>query len=60
MRMLLSNLRFTASVLAAVVVTAVFAFLLDAALEIVLSMLFLGLVTAVAEYVIASRDRPLS
>ena len=47
---------FTISVLCAVAVTAALAFVFDASFQIVVSMLVLGLFTAIAEYVMRSRD----
>jgi len=55
-RALIGNVGFTISVLCAVAVTAAFAFVFDASFQIVVSMLVLGLFTAIAEYVVRSRD----
>jgi hypothetical protein len=57
-RALFSNLGFTISAFLAVAVTAVFAFLFEASLEVVLSMLAIGSCTAIAEYVLRSRQQP--
>jgi hypothetical protein len=58
MRAIFSNLGFTISVFLAVAVTAGFAFAFDATQEIVVSMLAVGLFTAIAEYVMRSRQQP--
>ena len=55
MRTLLSNPDFTTSVFLAVAITCLFAFVLEATLEVVANMLVIGGVTAVAEHVM--RDR---
>jgi hypothetical protein len=57
MRTLLSNPEFAASVLIAVAITCLFAFVLKATLEVVGSMLAIGGATAIAEYVMRNRKR---
>jgi hypothetical protein len=57
-RALFSNFDFTICVFVAVAITAAFAFVLEAPLEIAVSMLVLGLFTAIAEHVMRSRQRP--
>ena len=57
MRTLLSNPEFAFSVLIAVAITCLFAFVLEATLEIVASMLVIGGVTAVAEYAMRNRKK---
>ena len=57
MRALFANSGFAISVFLAVAITAGLAFIFEASLEIVLSMLGMGLVTAISEYVMQSRQR---
>jgi thiamine transporter ThiT len=57
-RALLSNVGFTISVLIAVVVTVVFAFVFGASSALVVTLLVLGLVTAIAEHVMRLRQQP--
>ncbi len=57
MRTLLSNSGFTISVFVAVAITVFFAFVFEASFEVVVSMLVIGIVTAIAEYVIRSRQQ---
>jgi hypothetical protein len=54
LRALLTNHGFTISVFFAVVVMAMFAFVLEASQELVATLLVLGFLTAVAEYVLRS------
>jgi uncharacterized membrane protein len=54
-RSLFSNQGFVISVFLAVAITAVFAFVFEAAFEVVVSMLVVGVFTAIAEYVTRSR-----
>jgi hypothetical protein len=54
MRALLTNHGFTIAVFAAVAVTAMFAFVLEASQELAATLLILGILTAVAEHVIRS------
>ena len=49
---------FAISVFLAVAVTAGFAFIFEASLEIVVSMLVMGVATAIAEYVMLARQQP--
>ena len=55
-RTLFSNLGFTISVLLTVAVTAAFAILFEASLELVVSMLAVGFSSAIAEYVCGLAD----
>ena len=52
--MLISNLGFTTSVFLAVAITAVFAVVFETTFEMVVSMLVVGVLTAIAEYVMRS------
>jgi hypothetical protein len=52
---LLTNHGFTISVLVAVGITAVFALVFDASQQLVLTLLILGVFTAVMEYVLRSK-----
>jgi hypothetical protein len=54
LRALLTNHGFTISVLVAVAITAAFAFIFGASQELVATLLSLGILTAVAEYVLRS------
>ena len=54
MRALLTNHGFTISVFVAVAITAMFAFVFEASQELVATLLVLGILTAVAEYVFRS------
>ena len=54
MRALLTNHGFTISVFVAVAITAMFAFVFEASQELVATLLILGILTAVAEYVLRS------
>ena len=54
MRALLTNHGFTISVFVAVAITAMFAFVFEAAPELVAALLVLGILTAAAEYVMRS------
>jgi hypothetical protein len=54
-RRLFADLGFTISVFLAVTITAAFAFVFDAPLQLVISMLVMGLFTAIAEYRMRSR-----
>lgn len=58
MRAVLSSLNFTIPVLVAVAIATVFAFVLEAPLEIVMAMLVLGAVTAFTEYRMRSSAKP--
>jgi hypothetical protein len=58
MRAVFSDFGFTISVFLAVAVTVGLAFVFEATQEIVGSMLALGLLTAIAEYVMRSRQQP--
>ena len=58
MRAIFANSVFAISVFLAVATTVGFAFAFDATQEIVASMLVIGLFTAIAEYVIRSRQQP--
>jgi hypothetical protein len=51
---LLTNHGFTIPVFVAVAITAMFAFLFEASQELVATLLLLGILTAVAEYVFRS------
>ena len=51
MRTLLTNHGFTISVFFAVAITAIFAFVFEASQELVATLLVLGILTALAEYV---------
>jgi hypothetical protein len=53
-RALLTNHGFTISVFVAVAITAMFAFVFEAAPELVAALLVLGILTAAAEYVMRS------
>jgi hypothetical protein len=53
---LLTNYGFTISVFVAVATTATFAFVFEASQEIVATLLVLGILTAVAEYVFRTRS----
>jgi hypothetical protein len=57
-RALFSNLLFTISVSLAAAVTVAFAFHFEASLELVVSMIAAGSSTALAEYVVRSRQQP--
>jgi membrane protein implicated in regulation of membrane protease activity len=57
-RDLLADFGLTTSVFLAVAITAAFAFIFDAPLQLVGSMLVMGLFTAVAEYRMRSRQQP--
>jgi hypothetical protein len=57
-RELLADFGFTISIFLAVAITAGFAFILEAPLQLVLSMLVMGRVTANLEYVMRSRQQP--
>lgn len=57
MRSLLLNTEFSISVLLAVAISCLFAFVLEATFEVVASMLVTGVVTAIAEYVMRNRNR---
>ena len=54
MRALLTNYGFTISVFIAVAITAMFAYAFEAPQELVATLLVLGILTAVAEYVFRS------
>jgi putative effector of murein hydrolase len=54
LRALLTNHGFTISVFVAVAITVMFAFLFGASQELVATLLVLGILTAVAEYVFRS------
>ena len=54
LRALLTNHGFTISVFVAVAITAMFAFVFEASQELVATLLVLGILTAVAEYVFRS------
>ena len=54
LRALLANHGFTISVFFAVAITAMFAFVFEASQELVATLLVLGVLTAVAEYVFGS------
>ena len=54
MRALLTNHGFTISVFVAVAITVMFAFLFGASQELVATLLVLGILTAVADYVFRS------
>ena len=54
MRALLANHGFTISVFVAVAITAMFVFVFDASQELAATLLVLGILTAVAEYVLRS------
>ena len=56
MRALLTNHGFTISAFVAVAITAMFAFVFDVSQELVATLLVLGILTAVAEYVFRSRS----
>jgi hypothetical protein len=55
MRTLLLSPEFTISVLVAVAITCLFAFVLEATVEVVASMLTIGVVTAISEHVMRNR-----
>ena len=57
-RELFANSGFVISVLLAVAITVGFAFFFEASFQIVVSMLVLGLFTAIAEYVMRARRQP--
>ena len=54
MRALLTNHGFTISVFVAMAITAMFAFVFEASQELVATLMVLGILTAVAEYVFRS------
>jgi hypothetical protein len=56
-RAMFSNLGFTISVFVTVAIAVGFAFVFGAEEEVVASMLVLGLVTAIVEYVMRSRQQ---
>jgi hypothetical protein len=56
LRALLTNHGFTISVFVAVAITAMLAFVLEASHELTVTLLVLGILTAVAEYVFRSRS----
>jgi membrane-bound acyltransferase YfiQ involved in biofilm formation len=56
MKGLLGNYAFIISILTAVVIVAVFAFLLDAPRPLVCAMLVLGAFTALLEHILHSRN----
>jgi hypothetical protein len=56
LRRLLTNHGFTISVFVAVAITAMLAFVLEASHELTVTLLVLGILTAVAEYVFRSRS----
>jgi uncharacterized membrane-anchored protein YitT (DUF2179 family) len=56
LRALLTNLGFTISIFVAVAITAMFAFVFEASQELVATLLAVGILTAVAEYVFRSRS----
>ncbi len=56
LRALLANHGLTISVLVAVAITTAFAFVFGASQELVETLLILGILTAVAEYVLRSRQ----
>lgn len=56
LRALLTNHGFTISVFVAVAITAMFAFVFEASQELVATLVVLGILTAVAEYVFRSRS----
>ncbi len=58
MRSLFSSLDFTLSVFLVVAITTGLAFVFDAAAELVVSALAVGIFTAVAEYVMRARRQP--
>lgn len=51
LRDLMTNMGFTISVLVAVIVILVFAFVFEAPGDLIITLLWLGLITAVMEYV---------
>jgi len=57
LRALLTNHGFTISVFVAVAITVMFAFLFGASQELVATLLVLGILTAVAEYVFRSSSK---
>jgi hypothetical protein len=57
-RELFTDFGFTISIFLAVAITAGFAFILEAPLQLVLSMLVMGPVTAILEYVMRSQQQP--
>jgi len=57
-RALFADFGFTVSVFLAVAITAAFAFVFDVPLQLVISMLAMGLFTAIAEYRMRSRQQP--
>jgi hypothetical protein len=58
MRAMFGNHGFTLSVLAAVAVTAFFAFVFEASQQLVATLLVLGLFTALMEYMMRSKSEP--
>lgn len=54
LRALLLNHGFTISVFAAIAITAMFAFVFEASQELVATLMVLGILTAVVEYVLRS------
>ena len=56
LRALLTNHGFTVSVFVAVAITVMFAFVLEASQQISATLLILGILTAVAEYILRSRS----
>jgi len=58
LRALFAEVGFTISVFVAVAITAGFAFVLEAPLPLVVSMLVLGLVTAIIEHVMRQQPPP--
>ena len=54
MRALLTNHGFTISVFVATAITAMFAFVFEASQELVATLMVLGILTAVVEYVLRS------
>lgn len=56
LRALLTNHGLTISVFVAVAITAMFAFVFEASQELVATLVVLGILTAVAEYVFRSRS----
>ena len=57
-RELFADFGFTISIFLAVAITAGFAFILEAPLQLVVSMLVMGPATAILEYVMRSRQQP--
>jgi hypothetical protein len=56
LRTLLTNHGFTVSVFVAVAITVMFAFVLEVSQQISATLLILGILTAVAEYILRSRS----